>query len=52
MGKRLYLVFVDYKKAFNFVCHNMLFYKLIKSGISGRFVKTLRNMYIKIGAFI
>ena len=30
----------------------MLFYKLIKSGMSGHFVKTLRNMHSKIYAFI
>jgi hypothetical protein len=47
-GKRLYIAFVDFKKAFNYVNHNILFYKLIKTGMSGRFVNLLRNMYSKI----
>ena len=51
MGKLLHLAFVDFKKAFNFVNYNVLFDKLIKSGMSGHFEKTLRNMYSKIGAF-
>ena len=52
LGKPLYLAFVDFKKAFNYVNHNMLFYKLLRCGMSGRFVNTLRDMYGKIGAFI
>ena len=52
LGKPLYFAFVDFKKAFNFVHHDMLFYKLIKTGMTGRFINTLKDMYSKIGAFI
>ena len=50
LSKNLFIAFVDFKKAFNYVNHNILFYKLIKSGISGRFFNLLRNMYSKIKA--
>ena len=52
LGKPLYLGFVDFKKAFNYVNHNILFYKLIKNGLKGRFINVLKNMYSKAGAFI
>ena len=51
-GKPLYLAFVDFKKIFNYVNHNILFYKLIKGGISGKFFNIIKNMYTKVGAFI
>ena len=43
---------MDYQKAFNYVNHNILFYKLLKNGITGKFVNLLRSMYHKLGAFI
>jgi hypothetical protein len=49
-GKSLFIAFVDFKKAFNFVNHKVLFYKLIKAGINGRILKLLRNMYGKLKA--
>ena len=49
-GKNLFIAFVDFKKAFNFVNHKVLFYKLIKAGINGRILKLLRNMYGKLKA--
>jgi hypothetical protein len=51
-GRKLYVAFIDFKKAFNFVSHNILFYKLLKSGISGRFFNLIRNMYSKIKGVI
>ena len=39
---------VDLKKVFNFVNWSILFYKLIKSGIRGKAMNVLRNMYKKI----
>ena len=41
---------VDLKKAFNFVSHSVLFYKILKSGLAGRCVRLLRDMYTKIQA--
>jgi hypothetical protein len=49
-GKTLYVAFVDFKKAFNFVNRTLLFYKLIKSGLTGRTMNVLRDMYSKIKA--
>ena len=39
---------VDFKKAFNFVNWSIIFYKVIKSGIRGKAMDVLRNMYQKI----
>ena len=49
-GETLYVAFVDFKKAFNYVNRTILFYKLIKSGFSGRTIQVLRDMYSKIKA--
>ena len=50
LGKNLYIAMVDFKKAFNFVNHSVLFYKILKSGWSGRCIRLLINMYSKIKA--
>jgi exonuclease III len=50
LGKCLYVAMVDFKKAFNFVNHSILFYKILKSGLTGRCIKLLQNMYKKIKA--
>ena len=39
---------MDFKKAFNYVNHSVLIYKLLKTGISGNIVKLLTDMYSKI----
>ena len=52
LGKKLYVGFVDFKKAFNYVNHSVLFYKLLKLGMSGHFVNLLRNMYSKIKGIV
>jgi hypothetical protein len=44
-GRKLYVAFVDFKKAFDSVKHNKLFECLLKTGIKGRFFETLRAMY-------
>ena len=44
-GKRLYVAFVDMKKAFDSVYNNALWYKLYKKGISGKILRILRSMY-------
>ena len=45
LGKRVYAVFVDLKKAFDSVCREILFYKLAHSGICGKFYNILKHMY-------
>ena len=47
IGKPLYVCFVDFSKAFDLVNRYILFYKLIKSGWSGRVIDTVRNFYSK-----
>lgn len=44
-GKRLYVAFIDFRKAFNYVNHNLLFWKLIKSGLHGKVINLLRSLY-------
>jgi hypothetical protein len=49
-GECLYMALVDFKKAFNYVNRSILFYKIVKSGLKGRVIKVLRDMYAKIKA--
>lgn len=51
-NNKLFVAFVDFTKAFNYVAHHVLFYKLLCSGMAGNFVNLLRNMYTKIQAYI
>ena len=44
LGKPLYLCMVDFSKAFDLVNRNILFFKLIKSGIHGKVVDALRSL--------
>ena len=43
----LYVAFVDFKRAFDAVNRNMLFYKLVKKKIDGNLIKLLYDMYNK-----
>ena len=52
MHKKVYAVFVDFKKAFDSVCRQALFYKLAFNGITGKFYNVLRSMYSKSYAHI
>ena len=52
LKKRVYAVFVDFKKAFDSVCRQALSLKLAKSGITGNFYNVLRNMYSNSNAYI
>ena len=47
LGKSLYLCYVDFRKAFDLVNRNLLFYKITKSGWRGNVIDTLRNLYTK-----
>ena len=48
----VYSVFVDFKKAFDSVSRQALFYKIAKLGITGKFYKILKNMYSNSSAYI
>ena len=41
----LYTCFVDFKRAFDSVWHDGLFYKLRSIGVSEKFYNTVKNMY-------
>lgn len=45
LKKKVYTVFVDFKKAFDSVCREALFYKLSIMGVKGKFYSVLRHMY-------
>ena len=44
-GGTLYCAFVDFKKAFDFVVRDILWYKLIKLGVRGKILEVIRSMY-------
>ena len=46
-GKRLHMCFIDFKKAFDTVWRDGLFYKLLKKGISHKLVNLLIDTYSK-----
>ena len=43
--KKLYVCFVDFKKAFDSVVRKALLHKLLKKGIGGKFFDLVTNMY-------
>ena len=45
---KLYACFVDFRKAFDSVWRNGLFYKLLSSGIGGNFFKIIKSMYSNV----
>ena len=47
LGKSLLVCFVDFSKAFDVINRNILFYKLLKNGWTGRVIDTLRSLYAK-----
>ena len=51
-NKKLFVAFVDFRKAFNFVNKNILFYKLFQQGFTGRMFRLLKDMYCKVKARI
>ena len=45
--KKLYCLFVDYRKAYDKIQRNLLWDKLLKLGIQGKIVDVVKNLYIK-----
>jgi len=43
-GKRLYCVFIDFTKAFDYVVRDNLWMKLIKFGIRGNILNSIKSM--------
>ena len=46
LKRNVYAVFVDFRKAFDSVCRQALFYKLAQNGVTGKFYNVLKDMYI------
>ena len=44
-GKKLYCAFVDFKKAFDFINRDIIWYKLIKLGVRGIILNVIKSMY-------
>jgi hypothetical protein len=44
-GKRLYTMFVDFQKAFDYIVHDNLWFKLINVGIEGKMLRIITSMY-------
>ena len=51
-GNKIYACFVDFRKAFDCIWWNGLFFKLLKNGIRGKFYQTIRNMYDKVSSSV
>ena len=51
-GKKLYCAFVDYAKAFDTVWRKALWFKLINSGITGKCLNIIVDMYNGIKSII
>ena len=47
LDKQLYVAFVDYRKAFDFVNRSHLWSKVLSSGIDGNVLRVIHNMYQK-----
>ena len=41
----MFCAFVDFKKAFDFVNRDIIWYKLIKLGVRGKMLNIIRSMY-------
>ena len=46
--KRLYVAFIDYEKAYDYLSRAALWLKLLESGVSHKFIRLYKNMYSKI----
>ncbi len=43
--KKLYCAFVDFRKAFDLVYRNGIWYKLIQNGVSSKMIRMLKAIY-------
>ena len=44
-NKKLYAAFADFKKAFDYVVRDVVWYKLIKAGVRGKILNVIQAMY-------
>ena len=43
---KLFACFIDFRKAFDTVIHDIMLYKILKTGIAGNFYNVIKNMYV------
>ena len=51
-GGRFYCIYVDFRKAFDKINHNILFKSLQKKGIHGRFIHILKSIYSDLNSCV
>ena len=51
-NKKIYVSFIDFKKAFDSIWHEGLFLKLLKLGIGGQFYNIIKDMYKNVSSSI
>ena len=51
-SQSIYAVFIDFKKAFDSICRQALFFKLANSGVNGKFYSIIRYMYAHSQGYI
>ena len=51
-NKKLYVAFIDFRKAFDFILHCKLWPILNKTGIKGKMLQTIQSMYRNVKARI
>ena len=42
----IYCAFVDFTKAFDYVVHDIIWFKLIRLGVRGKILNVIRSMYV------
>ena len=47
LKKNLYVCFIDFTKAFDYINRNALIYKLFKRDVSGNFLNLIKSMFLK-----
>lgn len=47
-GKKLFSLFIDYRKAFDTIWRDGLWYKMVRENIGGKVLNVIKNMYMNI----
>ena len=51
-GKKLYIAFIDFQKAYDFVPRDALFYKMIRMHMNGKVLRVIHNMYAAVESVV
>jgi hypothetical protein len=50
LHRKLYVAFIDFEKCFDSINRNLLWSVLVKNGITGKFLRCLKSMYLSVKA--